>query len=39
MSLLLLRFKLTPREDCASGEADPSIVPVTPKGGMYMRVD
>lgn len=38
MSLLLLRFKFTPRDDRV-GEKDPSVVPTCPKNGMYLRVD
>ncbi|EDQ87567.1 uncharacterized protein MONBRDRAFT_33214 [Monosiga brevicollis MX1] len=38
MALLMLRFKLTPRDE-SCGERHPSIVPVCPKNGMWVRVD
>jgi cytochrome P450 len=38
MALLLLRFELIPR-DAACGEKHPSVVPVCPHTGMYVRVE
>lgn len=38
ISLLLLRFKMTPMNDDA-GVCHPSVVPTCPKNGMHMRID